>query len=105
MALIAPKLCAYCLEPFTPVKPTQQFCRNRCKARAIGYRLKGIKPQQACAAKAATRRARLARMTQDRFGSLTAREEALLQFGLTVGYRQGYNVASGQARVTQRTAA
>jgi hypothetical protein len=97
-------MCVYCREPFTPRTGTAQFCGNRCKARALGCRMKGVVPAQARAAQAAKRAARLARMTQARFGALSPREVALVQFALTAGYRQGYNVASGRARV-RRTAA
>jgi len=100
MTLIAPKMCGYCAEPFTPTKPHSKFCSNRCKARFIGRRLKGVKPLAACAAKERKRVARFARMTQERFGPLTARERALLQFGLTAGYRNGYN--QGYAQMARR---
>jgi hypothetical protein len=103
--LIAPKLCAYCHEPFTPVRPEQKFCPRpaRCAQRSQGEQLRGIAPTAAIAAKKARDAAIVQARCRERFGEMSERDQAIYAFGHTTGYDKGY--LAGVRPITARKSA
>lgn len=90
--LIAPRLCAYCHEPFTPTRVAQRYCPRpaRCANFGAARRLKGVVPVQAVAAKQRRDQALVQAACLQIFGALTDREQAIYRFAYQRGYDKGY---------------
>lgn len=93
--LIAPRICGYCHEPFTPRGATQRFCPKpfRCAYQWQSRERKGIAPLAAIAGKRIRDRRVVQARIQSCFGDLSDRELAIYQRGHRDGYDAGFNTA------------
>lgn len=91
--LIAPKVCRYCHEPFTPRKPEQMFCPKPARC-AFAWQSRARKGQLPLAAIAARRRqdaATLQAALGTRFGVLSDRDREVYAYAHRIGYNAGFS--------------
>lgn len=103
--LIAPRLCAWCQEPFTPAKyriDVQQCCGLSCARRLSGFKRRGQQQPQLMTAVQQRADARFAALVADRFGMLSERERAIFRAAYDRGYDKGYNTASRPFAMARR---
>jgi hypothetical protein len=104
--LIAPRLCGWCHEPFTPRKADQKFCPrpNRCASQSLGQRLRGIAPEAAIAARKVAHGTHLRERVAETFGALSDRELKIYQHGHRDGYNDAYNQCYAPLKKRRRAA-
>lgn len=105
MTLIAPKLCAFCREPFTPTTATQRYCRRRCVSQHKRITQAGKAPAAANQALRARYDEHRQCEIQRRFGTLTTREMDIYRWVYRKAYMDGYNTANHKHLSRRRTAA
>lgn len=107
--LIAPKLCAWCHEAFTPRRPEQKCCPKpaRCAYLLVGQQRIG-QPPLAAIEKRRQMKGKVAEAAlTERFGELTEREREIYHVGCRHGYNFGYATcyAPMKKRTSKRDAA
>lgn len=97
--LIAPKMCAYCHEPFTPTLAKQRYCPkpSRCAYLAVGQTLRGVVPVKAIEGKRRRDQARVDATLDGKFGPLTDRERMIYAAGRHSGWAAGHRKGSRQS--------
>lgn len=98
--LIAPRLCTWCHEPFTPVHPSRRFCPKpaRCAYQWLSQQRKGIAPHAAIAKRRQQKGQAAAAALSERFGTLTDRELEIYGVGQRDGYDDGYQACYAPMR-------
>lgn len=94
--LIAPRLCAWCGEPFTPDKYRRErhlSCSGLCARKLAGRKRRGQVNEAMLAGSLARHQARWDQKMGAMFGELSERERAIFKAGHTRGYDAGYNAA------------
>lgn len=108
--IVDTQLCAICRTPYTPQKRGQRWSETcgstRCRNVLARRRQDGRAAAESYRATMLEKRtARIAALTASRFGALSAREEAIFEFGRREGYQQGQNAARrGLARQERHSA-
>jgi len=90
--IIAPRLCAYCHEAFTPKREAQKYCAApaRCRWNGPAERLRGIVPEAAVRGKQQRDAAAIQQRESALFGPLSERELAIYRHAFQRGYDVGY---------------
>ena len=106
--VIPTRICPLCLDEFTPIphrdRATPIACRS-CSPKWHGLQRKGQPPTAAIAARKRQADARMYDRLQERFGELSAREQAIVQAAERQGYARGYAHSYHKQHLRKRTEA
>ncbi len=87
--------CAWCSEPFTPLRPNHRYCGNPCRNAGLADQARTLRrvPWEAVQARRAQQRERTEASLVEEFGPLSSRELAIAKRIWRLGYSAGYNRA------------